>query len=98
MLTLTAIEFSPLSRGQGNLFRTGHNTGPDYSNDLKPILHAESEDFIHLWFHGDILNLLARFEQLLISVNASASAAAAHPLTSRRRLQAVLDRVVSMVV
>ena len=67
MLTLTAIEFSPLSRGQGNLFRTGDNTGPDYSNDLKPILHAEREDFIHLWFHGDILNLLARFEQLSVS-------------------------------
>ncbi len=48
MLTLTAIEFSSLSRGQGNLFRTGRNTFPDFSNDLKTILNAESEDFIHL--------------------------------------------------
>ncbi len=48
MLTLTAIKFSSLSRGQGNLFRTGRNTFPDFSNDLKTILNAESEDFIHL--------------------------------------------------
>ena len=31
----------------GDLIRTGRDTFPDFSNDLKAILDAEREDFIH---------------------------------------------------
>ena len=46
---------------------TGRNTFPNFSHDLKTLLNAESENFVDLCFHSDILNLLARFEQALVS-------------------------------
>ena len=80
MLTFPAIKFPSLSCGKRNLVRTGRNTFPDFSNDLKTLLNAKGEDFIDVCFHSGILNPLARFEQALVS---SAYRLAAEPQAAR---------------
>jgi hypothetical protein len=63
VLSLAAVQFSPLSDSPRNLFRAGRYAVPDLSNEPKTLFDAEIKDFVNLYFHAPILIQPIRFEQ-----------------------------------